>query len=695
VKEVRRHTTAAFVTLLALLASVWTGIVPGGGGRAGLRLAVARDAAALGARRDEKPANRISDELLEAARSEGAGDRRVRVILQTGEGASAELSALLRRPDVKTKGQLAGLGTRVVELPARLVEELSEKSGVRFVSPDREMVAFGHVSLTTGADLVRDAGPANPTGLDGTGIGIAVLDSGIDTGHIAFRSEKGNTLRVVVSRDFTGENRIDDPYGHGTHVASIAAGNGRVAHNNYLGIAPAAGIINLRVLDSHGTGRVSNILAALDWVLQNRSAYNIRVVNLSLGAPAVDSYKNDPVCQAVRRLVDAGIVVVAAAGNLGKDASGNKIYGAIHSPGDEPSALTVGASNTFGTDARSDDGVTTYSSRGPTRGVWTDASGTKHHDNLVKPDIVAPGNKIIDAAADGNYLITTYPSLDAGVSEADNRRMMYLNGTSMATPATAGAVALMLQANPKLTPNLVKAILMYTAQPLAGFNMLEQGTGELNIEGAVRLARLVRTDLSDSTRVGSPLLTSLVPPLPQTTIAGETFVWSQGLVLNYGFATGVSLITRYQKIYACGVLVTDGVVVSDGVLVTDKTLVSDGVLVTDGVVVSDGGSMSGSSLFVGAGVLVTDQFFAGDGVLVTDNALGADSVTQAMSAAIGGDATAATAPALDDCEGCAGVGVAAAGEDGKQATGGQKQPGEASPAGRTTPRARASRSRID
>src|SRR5205085_904765 len=114
------------------------------------------------------------------------------------------------------------------------------------------------------------------------------------------------------------------------------------------------------------------------------------------------------------------------------------LYGMIHSPGDEPSAITVGAANTFGSNLRNDDGVTTYSSRGPTRGTWTDDAGVRHHDNLVKPDLVAPGNKIIDAAAEDNYLITTYPSLDAGVSEDDKRRMMYLNGTSMATRVVAG-----------------------------------------------------------------------------------------------------------------------------------------------------------------------------------------------------------------------------------------------------------------
>jgi subtilisin family serine protease len=171
---------------------------------------------------------------------------------------------------------------------------------------------------------------------------------------------------------------------------------------------------------------------------------------------------------AVRKLVDAGVVVVAAAGNNGKDSAGRKIYGSIHSPGIEPSAITVGASNTFGTDSRSDDTMTTYSSRGPTRSFWTDTVGVKHFDNLIKPDLVAPGNKLIYAEADGNLLVTQHPQLDAGVSDADNRRQMFLNGTSMSTPVVAGAAALMLDANPKLTPNMIKAILTYTAQRLNG-----------------------------------------------------------------------------------------------------------------------------------------------------------------------------------------------------------------------------------
>ncbi|HEV7902423.1 MAG TPA: S8 family serine peptidase, partial [Pyrinomonadaceae bacterium] len=418
---------------------------------------------------DEK----VSPELIDAARR-GARkpNDRVKVILQLDGKADAAFELFLQSSGARTTRSFGKLNARAIELPARAIKSLAARGELIFASPDQEMIPAGHVSETTGADAVREVQGANRTDLDGTGIGIAVLDSGIDLGHRAFLNQN-NKSRIALSRDFTGEGRTDDPYGHGTHVASIAAGNGRISNAEYIGIAPNAQIINLRVLNSKGQGTTSGLLAALDWVLANRTSYNIRVVNLSLGAPAIESYRNDPVCRAVRRLVDAGVVVVAAAGNNGKNLSGQKIYGQIHSPGNEPAALTVGASNTFGSDARDDDGVASYSSRGPTRSYWTDATGTKRYDSLIKPDIVAPGNKLIYAQSDDNLLVRQNPELDAGVSPVDNRKMMFMNGSSMATPVAAGAAALLLQANPRLTPNLVKMILMYTAQPLAGFNMFE------------------------------------------------------------------------------------------------------------------------------------------------------------------------------------------------------------------------------
>src|ERR1035437_174315 len=465
---------------------------------------------------------RVSDELRSRMLDGSAANTIVRVVLQFSDSPSGQLNALLNRNGVHIRSKFSYLNTFIVDLPASVVSELASFSEVSYISLDDDTKAFGHISSTTGADAVRTQtttnllGGTTTTSLDGTGIGIAIVDSGIDSTHTSFLA-KSNGVRIVVNLDFTGEGRTDDPFGHGTHVAATAAGNGRISNAAYIGIAPNANLINLRVLDKNGAGKTSNLLSSLDWVLAHRTTNNIRVVNMSLGTPAVDSYKNDPVCKAVRKLVDAGIVVVAAAGNNGKNGMGQKVYGEIHSPGNEPSAITVGASNTFGTDARNDDAVTTYSSRGPTRSFWTDTTGVKHYDNQLKPDIVAPGNKLVYAQSANNLLVTQNPQLDANVSPVGVRDMMYLNGTSMASPVVAGAAALLLQANPHLTPNMLKMILMYTAQQLAGYNTFEQGAGQLNIEGAVRLAKLVRTDLMSTTLLGSSLLTTSTLPTPQTT----------------------------------------------------------------------------------------------------------------------------------------------------------------------------------
>ena len=286
---------------------------------------------------------------------------------------------------------------------------------MEFISLDREVGLLGHVEKTTGAAFMRTQ--SGNSGLKGKDVNIAVLDSGIDKDHHQIGS------RIEAQLDFTGEGRVDDPYGHGTHVASLAAGVDHVAHGAYTGVAPEAKVINLRVLNSRGVGAVSNVMRALNWILapvdptkplgeKNYQKYKIRVVNLSLGAPAVDSYKDDPLCLAARRLVNAGLVVVAAAGNDGTDANGRKIYGRIHAPGNEPSVITVGAANSFGTDMRADDRVTSYSSRGPTRSYRT-VNGVRYYDHIFKPDLVAPGNKLIAAESRSNRLVRTIRNSNA------------------------------------------------------------------------------------------------------------------------------------------------------------------------------------------------------------------------------------------------------------------------------------------
>ncbi|HEX8183383.1 MAG TPA: S8 family serine peptidase, partial [Blastocatellia bacterium] len=369
----------------------------------------------------------MSSDLMQRARGLRSKEQRVKVIVQLKERPRGQLNALLNRAGVHVTSEFENFNSQVIELPAGDLQELASYPEVSYISPDRDVQMLGHIESTTGAIAMRQL--AGCSGIDGRDIGIAVIDSGIYNDHHSFSG------RIVANVDFTGENNLkEDPYGHGTHVAAMAAASRHVANGAYSGVAINSKIISLRVLNSQGIGTSSALLNALDWVMNNKTRFNIRVVNMSLGTMAVDSYTDDPLCRAVRRLSDAGVVVVAAAGNNGKDSAGQKIYGAIHSPGNEPSAITVGAVNTYGTDERGDDTIATYSSRGPTRSGWTGNDGVRHYDNLIKPDLVAPGNRLLGAESEDNSLITTNPALDANVSEDEHHEQMALSGTSMAAP---------------------------------------------------------------------------------------------------------------------------------------------------------------------------------------------------------------------------------------------------------------------
>src|SRR5262249_39920991 len=162
------------------------------------------------------------------------------------------------------------------------------------------------------------------------------------------------------------------------HVAGIVAGNDT---GDYAGIAPGAHIVSLRVLGADGSGDTSDVINAIDWAVENKAQYALRIINLSLGHPVFESYRDDPLCQAAQSAVKAGMVVVAAAGNMGRTEDGRPIGSGVISPGNSPAALTVGALNTKATAQRSDDVMASYSSRGPT-----------YIDGVLKPDIAAPGN---------------------------------------------------------------------------------------------------------------------------------------------------------------------------------------------------------------------------------------------------------------------------------------------------------------
>jgi serine protease AprX len=309
-------------------------------------------------------------------------------------------------------------------------------------------------------------------GVTGTGVGVAVIDSGINTSHSALKNKVAANVSFV-----TGDPSTADAYGHGTHVAGIIAGLGSASVTTLYkgGVAPGAHLVNVRVLGKNGAGYTSDVIRGIDWVIEKRSTYNIRVINLSLGHPVMESSTTDPLCLAVKRAVAAGIVVVAAAGNDGQTDTGVPILGGITSPGNSPYAITVGAVDTHGTVSRGDDTIAPYSSRGPTK-----------YDFAVKPDLAAPGSRIVSTEAYNSYLSVTYPLLHKAGS--GNNAYMQLTGTSMAAPVVSGAVALLLQGTPGLGTGQVKLALQSGASYMADPGLIGAGTGSLNIWASRKIA---------------------------------------------------------------------------------------------------------------------------------------------------------------------------------------------------------------
>src|SRR3984957_12003701 len=281
--------------------------------------------------------------------------------------------------------QYVSIPAIAVKLPAAVVAILALDPAIAYIPPDRQVA--GTLDLTTAA---VNADVAYQAGYTGSGIGIAIVDSGIYA-HPDLAS------RIVYRQSFIGGANADD-YGHGAHVAGIAAGSGLSSTGSqytrtFRGVAPGAHLIDLRALDANGMSTDSVVLAAIDKAISLKSQYNIRVLNLSIGRPIFESYKLDPICAAVAAAWKQGITVVVAAGNLGRNG-----YATITSPGNSPNAITVGAMKTEGTPGRNDDLIASYSSRGPS---WIDLE--------VKPDIVAPGNMVVSLLAPGSTLSKEYP----------------------------------------------------------------------------------------------------------------------------------------------------------------------------------------------------------------------------------------------------------------------------------------------
>jgi serine protease AprX len=506
---------------------------------------------AAGNRAPQHRAGRL-DAKLRAALDDGASEAQ-RVIIRVRPGSRTAVRNSLAAHGDQILGEHDSIDGLSAVVHGHDLAELAASNDVLSVSADAIVrphgllggllggvvklvvgVVTALVNLPNGADtegpvafptVLRQTLGVDNSSLTGKGVGVAIVDSGLE-----MSSEFSN--RVTATYDFRNGGAVavatyasTDEYGHGTHIAGTIGGSGALSNDYaYRGLAPKVKFVILKVLDKNGAGYTSDVIRAIDFAVANRVQFGIDIINLSLGHPIYEPAASDPLVQAVERASKAGVIVVAAAGNYGKNPeTGVPGYAGITSPGNAPSAITAGAVAIKGTVPRDDDRIPDYSSSGPT---WLDA--------FVKPDVVSPGHNIVAVAAKKGYLYQTYPQL-----KSDDADYMYLSGTSMASAVTTGSIALLLEANraansdytphPDLNPNAVKAILQYTSVGIhddAGidYNPLRRGAGALNTKGAIDLGRTIDT----STPTGKYWLMST--PSPWTTIGGVALPWNKGVM---------------------------------------------------------------------------------------------------------------------------------------------------------------------
>jgi len=375
-------------------------------------------------------------------------------------------------------------------------------------------------SYATNYPMLVGADTLQQDGIRGKGVTIAILDSG-------FWPDASDNVkpRVLGSIDFvTGGSKpvLTDPFGHGTHITSIAAGS--------FGIAPDAKLVIVRAFDGNGVGSYTNVIAGLDWIIANRLKYKIRVLNLSFGAPPQSNYWDDPLNQAVMTAWRSGIVVVTAAGNEGPTPM------TIGVPGNVPYVITVGAQTDNYTPFNPlDDRLASFSSTGPTL------------EGFVKPEIIAPGGHMVASMWYQSYLANIDPdSMKRGDS------LFTMSGTSQAAAITSGIVALMLQSDPTLSPDAVKCRLMASASPAVTFrgaraySVFQQGAGLVSairavsnvMSGCANQGLDIDADLAGTQHFGGPANQDAdgnyyVMNMDGSTwgeaLSGDGYTWSKGI----------------------------------------------------------------------------------------------------------------------------------------------------------------------
>jgi serine protease AprX len=342
------------------------------------------------------------------------------------------------------------------------LDAVASVPGVRHITLDGE-VTLAHTGDDSGKPAADssfvetvEADALHADGIDGSGVGIAVIDTGV--------SEVPDLEGRVVGRlDISGSRHADvDEYGHGTFIAGVAAGNGASSNGEHAGVAPGAHIVPVKIAGRNGAADVSHVLAAIQYVVSFKDTYDIGVLNLSVGTDSDQPQMLSPLNYAVERAWDSGIVVVVSGGNLGAQGPGR-----IPKPADDPLVITVGATDSNGTVPRADDVVAGYSSQGPSIA-----------DGFEKPDVVAPGSHLVSLRAPGSKLDSDHR--DAHVGEAYARG----SGTSFAAGVVSGAAALLRQAHPEWTPDQVKEAITTSAAPGPVGERNIDGHGALDVDAA-------------------------------------------------------------------------------------------------------------------------------------------------------------------------------------------------------------------
>ena len=402
------------------------------------------------------------------------------VIVQAAAGLVQQAKAALIAAGGTVVTDLPLVDGFSADVPRSAVSTLGAHPAIEAVTPNSvgrfEEMSYDETSTASSFARTSGASSAWTKGLLGDGVGVAVIDTGIS----AMPDFAG---RLIQGPDLSGEGSSVDRYGHGTVMAGVIGGSGadsagRVG-GSYTGVAPKSKLVSVKAAGRNGVVDVSTILQAMHWVAAYKNQYNIRVLNLSWGTSSKQSHTLDPLNYAVQRLWKMGIVVVVAAGNNGPQA------GTVTKPGDDPMVITVGSFDDKQNVDPADDVISSWSSRGPT------AAG------LRKPDVLAPGRTLIATRSYGSYVEETYPKAHISPSYIKG------SGTSEAAAVVSGLAALMIQANPSLSPDQVKSALMSTAAPITGTSADSQGAGRVNLSAALAAAPSTAAQAATATGLGS------------------------------------------------------------------------------------------------------------------------------------------------------------------------------------------------